>query len=164
MKHLSKLILITLQLSLSAFGAQGGNEEPRTPRKDKAALSITAFTLKSSDGKLEMKMDRQGQIFVHGQHVATANAKGEVNTPAGKLIMRINENGGLEPDVMGAPVKITRDGTLTGAGEAHSWVEGKFKVGDKGHLEITPKDSPSKQAATLMFVMASVQRVVEQPK
>lgn len=163
MKIASTLILITLSLSPNTFGAPGGNEKQRTPHADKAALSITAFTLKSSDGKLEMKMDRLGKILVHGQHVATADANGEIKSPAGKLIVRIDENGGLDPDLMGAPMKVTRDGTLSGAGETHSWVEGRFKVGDKGHLEITPKDSPSKQAATLMFIIASVQRVEAQP-
>lgn len=51
MKLLTKLILITFQLSFSAFGA----EEPTTPQADKPALSITAFTVKSLDGKIEMK-------------------------------------------------------------------------------------------------------------
>lgn len=151
MKLLTKLILITFQLSFSAFGA----DEPITPQADKPALSITAFTVKSLDGKIEMKMDEKGQMFVLGQHVATANANGEVNTPEGKLIMRIKGSGELEPDLMGAPVKISRDGTLAGAGKEHSWVEGKFQVGDKGHLEITPKDSPSKRAATLMFILVN---------
>jgi hypothetical protein len=160
MKQLTKLILIALHLSLSAFGA----EEPVTPQADKPALSITAFTLKSSDGRLEMKMDDKGRILVNGEHVATANAKGEFSTPEGKRLLRIKGDGGLEPDLMGASVKVTRDGTLTAAGESHSWVEGRFQVGDKGHLEITPKDSPSTQAATLMFIMATSVRVVTQSK
>ncbi len=108
--------------------------------------------------------DDQGRILVDVKHVATANAKGEFKTPEGKLLLRVKENGEVDPDLMGAPVKVTRDGTLTGAGESHSWVEGKFNIGDKRHMEITPKDSPSKQAATLMFIMASAVRVVAEPK
>ncbi len=114
-----------------------------------------------------MKMDDKGRILVDGKHVATANAKGEFNTPEGKLLMRIKENDEVKInglDAPAAPVKVTKDGTLTAAGQNLSWVEGKFNLGDHRHFEITPKDSPSKQAATLMFVIMLSRQEVPQPK
>lgn len=97
----------------------------------------------------------------------TANANGEFSMPDGKPLMRIKANGEVEIDGLdapAAPVKVTKDGTLTAAGQNLSWVEGKFNFGDHRHFEITPKDSPSKQAATLMFVIMLSRQEVPQPK
>lgn len=159
MKQIGKLILIATLPTLTAVSAAASNEKLNIAQSENPAFRISAFTLKSADGKIEMKMDAEGKMYIQKQHVATANQKGEIHTPNGKLIMRVKANGELEPDVMGAPIKIKKDGTLTGAGEAHAWKDGKFII-PRGHLEISPKDSPSLQAATLFFVLASMQAPV----
>ena len=101
-----------------------------------------------------MNMDAEGKMFIQGQHVATANPKGEIHTPTRELIMRVKENGELEPELLGAGVEVAVDGTIAAKGGVRAWEDGKFKV-PGGHLEIFPKDSPSKQAATLLFVWGS---------
>lgn len=160
MKYLTKLILITSQLAICAFAA----EKPDAPQTDKPVLKIAAFTMKSSDGTLEMKMDDQGKITLGGKHIATAHANGQISKPEGETIVRIKEDGDVDPALFGAPVKVTPNGTLTGGDETHSWVDGKFDLGQKGHLEITPKDSPSKPVATLMFLTFSSRQPGPEPK
>jgi len=131
MKPRHKRILLILPLCLYALGVETSGAKMPSPLADKAVFSIFAFTLKTSDGKFEMKLDEQGKVHVAGKHVATANAKSEFNTPDGKLLIRVKENGKVISESMGTPVIVNRNGTLTIAGVSHSWVDGTFPNGGR---------------------------------
>jgi hypothetical protein len=146
MKNMTKHIMIAALLTSPVWSA---------PEPVKPALSIAPFTMKSSDGSMEIKMDDAGKLHFGGKHVATAHAEGKLTSPDGELLAKLNETGiALGPDGSsgGDPIEITREGTWKQGGAALAWVDGKLDFG-RGHFSITPEDSPSKRVATLCVLV-----------
>jgi hypothetical protein len=142
MKNMTKHIIIAALLTSPVWSAG----EPVKP-----ALSITPFTMKSSDGSMEIKMDDAGKLSFAGKHVASAHAEGKLTSPDGELLVKLDEKGivlSREGNAGEDPIEITDDGTWKQGGAAVPWVDGKLDIG-RGHFSITPKDSPSKRVATL---------------
>jgi hypothetical protein len=105
MKNMIKHITIAALLTSSVWSAS----EPVKP-----ALSVTPFTMKSSDGAIEIKMDEAGKLYFAGKHLASAHAEGKLTSPDGELLTKINEKGivlSRDGSAGEAPIEITRDGT-----------------------------------------------------
>lgn len=159
MKNMTKHLIITALLTSPVWSA---------PEPAKPALLITPFTMKHSDGSMEIKMDDAGKLHVAGKHVASAHAvagqhvasghaEGKLTSPDGELLVKLNEKGivlSRDGNVGEDPIEITEDGTWKqGGAAALAWVDGKLDLGgNDGHFSITPKDSPSKRVATLCFL------------
>ena len=142
MKNMTKHIIIAALLTSPVWSA---------PEPVKPALSIAPFTMKSSDGSMEIKMDDAGRLSFAGKHVASAHAEGKLTSPAGELLVKLNEKGivlSRDGNAGADPIEITEDGTWKQGGASLAWVDGKLDFG-RGHFSITPKDSPSKRVATL---------------
>ena len=84
MKTMTKHIIIAALLTSPVWSA---------PEPVKPALSIAPFTMKSSDGSMEIKMDDAGRLSFAGKHVASAHAEGKLTSPAGELLVKLNEKG-----------------------------------------------------------------------
>ena len=145
MKNMTKHIIIAALLTSTVWS---------DPEPIKPALSITPFTMKSSDGAMEIKMDDAGKLYFAGKHLASAHAEGKLTSPDGELLAKLNEKGivlSRDGNAGDDPIQITKEGTLKQGGADLAWVDGKIDLG-RLHFTITPKDSPSKQVATLCIL------------
>ena len=66
MKTMTKHLIIAALLTSPVWSA---------PEPVKPALSIAPFTMKSSDGSMEIKMDDAGKLSFAGKHVASAHTE-----------------------------------------------------------------------------------------
>ena len=148
MKNMTKHILLAALFTAPVWSApEAGDQNPGKP-----ALTIAPFTMKSSDGKMEFRMDENGKLFAVGKHIATAHAEGKLTSPDGELIFKLNEKGivvNQQGQAGEDPAEITEDGTWKQAGVTFQWADGKLDFGDGRHLTLEPKNSPAKRAATL---------------
>jgi len=145
MIHLIKHTIIAAFLTSTVWSA---------PEPVKPALSITPFTMKSSDGAMEIKMDDAGKLYFAGKHLASAHAEGKLTSPDGELLVKLNEKGIVvkrDGNAGDDPIENTQDGTWKQGGANLAWVDGKIDLG-RVHFSITPKDSPSKRVAALCIL------------
>lgn len=145
MKNMIKHIILAALLTSPVWSA---------PEPVKPALSITPFTMKSSDGAMEIKMDDAGKLYFAGKHLASAHAEGKLTSPDGELLVKLNKKGivlSRDGNAGEDPIEITQDGTWMQGGAGLAWVDGKLDMG-RALFSITPKDSPSKRVATLCIL------------
>lgn len=146
MKTMTKHIIIAALLTSTVWSA---------PEPVKPALSIAPFTMKSSDGSMEIKMDDAGKLYFAGKHVASVHAEEKLTSPDGELLVKLNEKGivlSRDGNAGEDPIAIAEDGTWKQGGASLAWVDGKLDFG-RGHFSIRPKDSPSKRVATLCVLV-----------